>query len=301
MKKLLSGIFQSADSRFHLRTSLMIALIPIFPLLFLGYMIWVSVNTTFNFFRANGLKDTHIFHEVYIDYIMQDVLIYLPYIGLFFIILFFLGNYLAHLALRPFKKISEHAKLFGTDDTSWKMDTITNKKLISKYAEFFFKYLEAKKIQENFPIANIDKKYDEINAPVTDKIFYLHYFTIVSVISVVFITGLSLLTAEIHSDFVNFAMDLAIPKTSGLSVFLIEQSVLFDSVVYISSFFIVGLYLYISKSLISSVEGVSYHIFRVMRDIIKGNYKTRIELRKNDPGQECAVQVNKLLENELAK
>lgn len=300
MKKYLPKIFQSADSRFHLRTSLIIASIPIVPLMFLGFMIWVSMNTTFNFLKANGLKEADLFEDAFFDYIMLDVSQYLPYIALFFVALFFVGNYLAHLALRPFKKIGLHSRLSEeTIDTPWEVDTITSKKIVCEFAEIFFNYLYIARSKNDFTKAQIDRRFEKVMGPVADKVFYFHYFTFVSVISVVFIFGIHLLSMQLHEGFVNFALEITQNKNQSLSNFLLSQEILFESVTYVSIGLVLSLYMYVSRNLIASVDGVSYHFFRVMREIMGGNVNARVRLRVNDPGQQSAVHFNELLDHVL--
>lgn len=300
MKKYLPKIFESADSRFHLRTSLIIACVPIIPLMFLAFMIWVSMNVTFNFLRANGLKAAELFEEAFIDYIMLDVSNYLPYVALFFIVLFFAGNYLAHLALRPFKKMGAHALLFKENlNTPWQVDAITSKKIVCEFGEIFYNYLSVSSANNHFKKTLVEQRFEKIKAPVADKVFYFHYFTFVAIISSVFMLGIHLLSMQMHEGFVNFALEITRNKDQSLSSFLVSQEILFESVTFVSMGLIILLYMYVSSSLISSVDGVSYHYLRVMREIMNGNFSSRVKLRMNDPGQQSAVYLNELLDQVL--
>lgn len=302
MKKWLPQIFQSADSRFHLRTSLIIAFVPFIPLLFLGFMTWVSMNTTFNFFKANGLKESELLSEAFSDFILSDASTYFPYVAIFFIAVFFTGNYLCHLALRPFKKIGDYATNSQKNvNLPWEMDAITNKKIVCQFGHIFFKYLSGSRINNEFISADVEEKYKRIKTPIADKVFYFHYFVFVGLITSTFVFGMHLLSSEIHEGFVNFALSIMKTKNQGLSTFLISQEVLFNSVTFVSAGMVVALYVFVAKNLIASVDGVSYHFLRVMREIISGNFQSRVRLRVNDPGQQCAVNFNKLLDDVLPK
>lgn len=300
MKKIMPEIFKSSDSRFHLRTSLIVAFVPLIPLLFLGFMTWVSMNTTFNFFKANGLAEADLFHEAFSDYVMLNASTYFPYIAVFFIALFFAGNYLCHLALRPFKKIGVHAlNSQKNSDLPWEIDAITNKKMVCQFAKSFFQYLTLSRTNNEFEKVEITDKYEKIKAPVADKIFYFHYFIFVLIISFVFVLGIHLLSAEIHEGFINFAMTMTKSKNQNLSTFLLSQEVLFDSVTIVSVGLVLSIYMFVARNLIASVDGVSYHFFRVMKEIMKGNFSSRVRLRVNDPGQQCALYFNELMDKVL--
>lgn len=301
MKKYLPKIFQTADSRFHLRTSLILAFVPVIPLLFLAFMSWVSMNTTFNFLKANGLKAAEIFEDAFVDYVMLDVSQYLPYIAIFFVALFFAGNYLAHLALRPFKKMGSHSQASKDNlDVPWKVDAITNKKIVCEFAEIFFNFLSVARNNNHFKSSLVEKRFENIKAPVADKVFYFHYFTFVAIISAVFVGGIHLLSMQMHEGFVNFALEITRNKDQSLSTFLMSQESLFESVTYVSMAMVISLYIYVSRDLIASVDGVSYHYLRVMKEIMYGNFSVRVRLRINDPGQQSAVHFNELLDLVLA-
>ena len=79
--------------------------------------------------------------------------------------------------------------------------------------------------------------------------------------------------------------------------FLVAQEKELFNIYYLSIGINVALYIYISKGIVNSIDGVSYGFSRDMISIMRGDHKVRMRPRFHDPGQTLAQIINEYLDS----
>ena len=77
------NLFSDNDSKFELKTALIITVIPMITTGFAAFIIWVSTEMTYSFFTSLGFESGDTFKEAFYDKIFGEVSVYLSYSILF--------------------------------------------------------------------------------------------------------------------------------------------------------------------------------------------------------------------------
>ena len=301
--KDLQSVFRTADSKFQLFTSLKLCLPPFVALIFIGYMFSIFTDMVYIFFKSTGIPANEQMREAFTDYLVGANIDYITYTAVFFIALFIIGSYLSNLMLRSFRMVETFCIETAKDpSTEFHADIISGKKLVLEFSKVFFEFLNTSRKQNRIKPQEIEDKFEDINAPVIDQVFYLQYILIVLIITLLSSFGVYAFTSAINETLTEMAFHfLQSDGSQQLTIYFTSQMEILNSIRIISISIMVLLYILISKNLVNKVDGVSYHFFRVMREVLWGNYTARVRLRADDPGKEAAITFNSLMDEILPK
>ncbi len=290
---MLKSLFKSQDSKYFLKTAFKVTSVPMITTALLVYSLWLYVELNYSFFLANGFANGPEMKEAFWDNLLASQIEYLPYLGLFFILVFFLGLFLAHLVLRPFTYVRNMCEdILKGEPVEAEKGFLNARKIVVKAALVFFDYLSNQdkgKQDFNFP-ADLEK----IHSPKTDQVFYLQYGIFLLFLAVLTIFASTFTLYHLHESIVDAALSMLKPSTS-LNLFLTSQQAHLDMIVVVLTVLTVFLYSVISRSIIRDIEGVSYSYLRDIRDITSGDHARRLRPRFQDPGQEAAFAINQVM------
>lgn len=270
-------LFKSQDSKYFLKTDFKVASVPLITTLLLAYSLWMYVELNYSFFLANGFATGPEMKEAFWDSILMEQIDYLPFLGLFFIAVFFLGLFLAHLVLRPFTYVRNMCEdILKSEPMDSEKGFLNARKLVVKAAMVFFDYLNKQ-----------DKSH-------SDGVFYLQYVVFLLFLTVITIFAATFTLHHMHETIVATALNMLKPNTS-LNTFLSSQQIHLNVIVAVLTVLTVFLYTILSRSIIRDIEGVSYSYLRDIRDITSGDHTRRLRPRFQDPGQEAAFAINQVM------
>lgn len=289
----MKDLFSSYDSKFTIKTALLITSVPAVMLLLASYSIWLLLSLNFSYFLASGIPlDAHDV-DVFMDYLLQTQVDNFPMVGLFFIVVFFIGIFLSHIILRPFNELTTMCdELVNSKDDRIRIVGLERSKLLIKLGNFICSYFHAKKNGRNISIPD---ELVNIKKPTMDYVFYFQFFCLIFILMSIAIGSLVLFADQLHASIIEAAINvLKAPK--GMSKFLASQQNVFDLIVLVPSLLGVFLYFFIAQVIISKIQGVTFGYVRDICEVAKGNTLRRLSPRKNDPGRKSASAINDILD-----
>ncbi|MCO4792724.1 MAG: hypothetical protein KC493_03370 [Bacteriovoracaceae bacterium] len=278
LKKKLLSTLSDEESRFRLMTTIKICSIPLITFLIMMGYLFVVLRMDLLFFEAHGIDNVSYFKETFYDYVLKNVLDSLPYLGLFFISLIFIGVYIANLFLRPFRLISEYCqRAIEGPNASYDPDFFTDLKILTRFSEYFFNYMENGVREGVVKPTVVPAKYTRIHTPVFEKDFFIQFSFLIVLTSIVVGVGLNLAAVEIHEGLISLAHEILQPSTI-VKHYLEQQALLLQEVlVFVTTLHII-LYIFLAIHLYGKISAPAFGIFATMRSFIKGNYSSRIHL-----------------------
>ena len=283
-------IFRSPDSKYFIRTANKVIGVPIFTSALVGYSIWMYLDINYYFFTSKGMAISDTIKEAFIDHLMSEQLDALPWVGLFFIMVYFLGLFLAHLVLRPFKV----AALICQESMEGNTEVVIVKGLTKHQM-----VVKAASLLANFTITrnhNLPPELSKIDGPRLDKVFYLQYALCMTILFIITAVAIYAGIHHLHESIVGSA-SLFLKTDGQVASFLSNQQGMVDNMGYACVLFSFLLYVSIAHGVVKDVEGVSYGYLRDVRKIIEGDYGRRLRPRFVDPGAEAALAINRLLDH----
>ncbi|TNF04844.1 MAG: hypothetical protein EP326_00985 [Deltaproteobacteria bacterium] len=281
IKKAITQVFNDDESRFRLLTTIKICSIPLITILIMIGLLLVILRLDLLFFEAHGLTNIDSLAETFYDYILKNVLETLPYMGLFFVVLIFIGVYIANLFLRPFRLISEYCeKAIKDGSASYDPDFFTDLKLLTRFSEYFFNYMENGVKEGVIKKTTVPTKYTKIHSPVFEKDFFIQFSFLIVLTSIVVGVSLNLAAVEIHDGLISLAHEILKP-TTVVKHFLEQQTRLLQDVLLFVTTLHVFLYLFLAIHLYGKISAPAFGIFATMRSFIKGNHSSRVHLIGN--------------------
>jgi len=275
---IFKNIFKSDESKFRLVTSLKITSLPIITSFFMGFTIWLFANMDLIFFQANGYLQVKELREAYFDFLFGELSIVLLYFGIFSIILFFVGNYIAGLLIRPFKILGEYCeKCTNGEVASYNPDLFSDLKLLTRFSEFFFQRIDISISENRWISCEIPETFTKIHKPIFEKVFFFHFCLFLSILCLISSLCIYILTVEIHSSIIELAIN-TLEQNSSINYFLQQQTELFNAVFTISVGILIFLYVVLVFNLYNKVSGAAFGVFSTMRAFIKGNKSARVHL-----------------------
>ena len=270
--------FRGEDSRFLLFTGIKITAISAFTFFCSFYFLLQVLRLNFVFFESKGYPKLEILEQAWFEAVIGESLENLVYIFFFHVFLFFIGIYVGHIILRPFRTIGDYCqRVIDNPNAVYKVDDFSTYKLLTHFSEFFFEYLRESRKRGVILANSIPPQYSGIHKPVFDRIFIFHFvflLMIVSISSTVFIIEM---ITSIYSSMIGLALS-TLKFDPSLAEFFIKQNFIYDQVVYITIGMTVALYTLLGMHLYSSVSGAAFGIFATMRSFMKGNYFSRVHL-----------------------
>lgn len=271
-------VFKGEDSKFLLFTGIKIMAISMVTFICSFYFLLQVLRLNFVFFESKGYPKLEILEQAWFEAVIGESLENLVYIFFFHIFLFFIGIYVGHIILRPFRAIGEYCqKVIDQPNAVYKVDDFSTYRLLTHFSEFFFEYLRESRKRGLILANSIPPQYSGIHKPMADKIFIFHFvflLTIVSISSTVFIVET---INSIYSNMIELALT-TLKFDPSLTEFFTKQNFIYDQTVYITIGMTVILYSLLGMHLYSMVSGAAFGIFATMRSFMKGNYFSRVHL-----------------------
>ena len=284
------SIFRGADSKYFLRTAFRILVVPTITTVLMFYSLWMYLEMIFFYFSSKGTAISDDVKDAFIDHLLSEQTGSLPWIFTFFIIVFFIGLFLAHLILRQFRwvaQVTRESRMHAEADLH--IDTLTSQQLVVKATKLLLNFLVIRN-------HHIPPELAQIKGPKLDFVFYLQYSLCMLILSMIttgaVYVGLNVLHAEIVSSAVDF-----LKMDSQASHFLMDQHELMTKMGNLCALFSISLYAFIAHGMVKDVEGVSYAYLRDIRKVIEGDYGRRLRPRFIDPGTDAALAINELLDH----
>jgi hypothetical protein len=252
------------------------------------------MEMNFNFFVANGFtQDNSVFYDI----IFMNLSEYAVYFSFMLIVVFMLGLFTSYLALRAFDHIEEHTfDLIEDIDSQLIISGLNKNKLIYQVSRIFFKYIQIYVKTEKIPDLKLPLQIEQLKSPRLDKVFLFQYSVIVAIICL----GTSMLlfsfTHELYEEIVSGGLEL-LSSNKIVSTYLDSQEGVLFNIYFISVISNILAYIFISRKIIKTVDGVSYGLARDMVKVIKGHHYTRLTHRSGDPGQGIALIINEVLDD----
>ena len=291
----MPSLFKSQDSKYFLKTAFKVASVPLITTLLLAYSLWLYVELNYSFFLANGFATGPEMKEAFWDNILTEQVEYLPFLGLFFIAVFFLGLFLAHLVLRPFTYVRNMCEdILKGEPVDAENGFLNAKKLVVKAAMVFFEYLSKQDKSSDETEFDFPPELEKIHSPKPDGVFYLQYGVFMLILSGITILATTFTLNHLHESIVDAAIKMLKPSNS-LNVFLTSQQDHLYTIAAVITVLTVFLYSSLARGIIKEIEGVSYSYLRDIRDITSGDHSRRLRPRFQDPGQEAAFAINQVM------
>ena len=195
------------------------------------------------------------------------------------IMLFFAGMYIGKVLLRPFEVIGEYSiSQVEGKETIYNVDLFSDYRLLTNFSDIFFDYVKGCLGLMELSAREIPKHYLGIHKPKFEKVFFVHFFVLIIILSTV--SGLFLynVSTQIHADLIDKLLHILKQDSSNIGYFLGQQIVIFDSIVItvILSLFIS--YVLLSFHLYSKVSGAIFAFFSTMRSFMRGRFSSRVHL-----------------------
>ncbi len=275
----LVKVFKDESSKFLLVCGIKFSSIYLFSAIFIYYIMWIILSLNNIYFESKGIGFDIELREAFIQNILGAFYKLFPEIFIFLIVLFFAGAYVGKVLLRPFELIGQYCleKTQG-QDVHYRPDIFSDYKVLTRFSEFFFRYVESALTHKELTPNTIPEEYRRIRTPKFEKDFFLHFFILITIIGT--ITGLFLfyINTEIESSLMDLSLRMISAKDPTVGYFIQNQSFIFDSIVVASSFIILVSYTVLSFHLYSKVSGAIFAFFATMRAFMKGNFQARVHL-----------------------
>lgn len=290
---MVKGLFASQDSKFSIRTALLVTSVPLLMIVMIAYSVWLLLAMNFSYFRANGFPLDGSSLQDFMNYLLQSQMEHAYLVGLFLIGVFMIGLFLAHIILRPFNQLIEMChEIKEAKGEKLRIVGLGKQKLLVKLGDFLCKYTEAKKSNSS---ANIPAELQRVNGPAMDGVFYFQFFCIILILMSITVSSIYIFTDQLQDSILQAAISM-LKSPKGMSTFLESQQEVFELIVIVPSVVSFVLYCVIAKLIISRVQGVTYAYVRDVCEVVKGNTSRRLSPRQEDPGREAAIAVNEVLD-----
>jgi len=266
------------EVRFRLVNSLKITIIPIFSLIITLLLAGFFLKFDLIFFESFGYPNVDALKDAYFDFILAKSLELVPITAAFFIVLVFVGIYISDILLRPFRVIGDYTEKFINDEKcSYDPDLFTDLKLLTRFSEWFFNAIEISKTNGELKPLEVPAKFTRIHKPVFEYSFFLQYFLFILAITICSAVFVHMFAVNINTHIAELAGKV-LENKQEVRYFLLEQSGLFESLLYIVIIGQILAYFALSVHLYNKVSSPAFGIFATMRSFIKGNYKSRVHL-----------------------
>ena len=289
----MKNIFQSEDSRFALKTALLVTMVPAVMFAIALYSTWFLISINYSYFLANGIPLDKDSLNVFFDYLLKAQAEQIPFVGLFFIGVFFIGLFLSYIVLRPFNQLAENCHRLQNGRSGKSTSGLENRILMIKLTRFLEDYYEANR--KKVPIAVPDNLQD-LKKPPFDFVFYVQFFSIISILMGLVAGGTYYFTDQLHESMVETGISV-LKSPKGFTTFLESQKHVYDLIMIVPITVGSLLYILVGKMIISNIEGTTFGYVRDIIDVANGNHERRIRSRQSDPGKQAQDAVNQLFDH----
>ena len=126
-------------------------------------------------------------------------------------------------------------------------------------------------------VVKVPTKFTRIHKPVFESAFFIHFFLILVITSIVVGSAIHITTITIYEELIKLAIEL-LPNHKSVSNFLSDQMEILSMLSIITLFVHIALYVFLSFNLYSKVAIPAFGIFATMRSFLKGQYSARVHL-----------------------
>ena len=294
---MLKKLFQTEESQFLLGTAFKVWSISMLVEMIVAYIVYSNIRLNFFFFRAHGYAGIDSLSEAYFQHVLADSIDALPWILSFHIAIFFMGLYIGHIMLRPFKTIGTYCqKVIDDPNTAYKNEEFSAYRLLTRFSEVFFEHLRDCRSKNKLVARDVPPQYMGIHKPVFDGpfIFQFSFFLlIVMIVSIVAIMGFA---TDIHDNTMQIALRMLKADPKIVSAFFQDQAVLVDEMWWLTGILVVGLHVMMGLHLYAQVSGAAFGIFATMRSFMKGSWQSRVHLVGYSYLRDSTRLINKYLD-----
>lgn len=260
------------------------------------FSLYVLLRIDLIFFNANQFPGAKEFQDAYYEFIFSNTLEQLPYIFIGLIMIFFVGFYLTHLTLRPFKLLSKYCEdAINGKKASFNPELFADHKVLVMFSDYFFSMTEQMINEKKFKLVSIPDKYTRIHKPGYDWSFFFSYILIIAVVTTSSVIGVVVIDSDIREQIITLSTSF-LKTTPTVKYFLSEQFVVFDIVLFVLMLFHVVLHFTFGFYLYSKVSSPAFAIFSTMRAFLKGNKSARIHMIGYSYLRDDCRKINKYLE-----
>lgn len=275
----LKKIFQTDESRLILGTALKMWFISIVVELLVGYILFSNIRLNYHFFSSHGYRGIDELSDAYFYHVTADMIDAIPWILGFHIIIFFMGMYMGHLMLRPFKRIGNYCtEVINSPNTVYRTEEFSAYRLLTRFSEIFFDHLSAGRLKGKVEKRDIPPQFMGVHKPVLDGQFLFHFSFFLIIIMIVSIAGIMGFASNIQENTTQIAIKMLKADPKIISAYFHDQSFLIDEMWILTAVLIIGLHVVLGLHLYSQVSGASFAIFATMRSFMKGSWQNRVHL-----------------------
>jgi hypothetical protein len=276
----LKNLYKDDEFMFKVGIGLKFLAISIFFLILVLSVSFIMVKMNLHYFNSKGFPGAQEFKDAFYAFVYSFLNSKWPLLVFLMLIIFSAGYYVAIIMIRPFKVIAQFCEERLANHTmQYAPDLFSDLKLLTSFTTFFFARIDEAKIRGSFEEIDIPEGYTKIHKPVFEKNFFLNYFFLIIVFSLVASIGIFILNVEIHDQIIILAKQfLKIDHNNEVTYFINKQFELMRLItdwllaIHIFIYCLFGIYLY------SQVATPAFAIFATMRSFLKGNTHNRIHL-----------------------
>ncbi len=294
---LVRRLFQTDESRFLISTAVKVWAISALVELIVGYILFSNVRLNYYFFRAHGYRGIDELGEAYFQHVMGDVIDALPWVLFFHVVIFFMGLYVGHMMLRPFKNIGDYCRLaIDNPNTVYQVESFSAYRLLVRFSELFFEHIRLARQQGALEKRDVPPQFMGVHKPVLDTQFLFHFCFFLLIIMIVSIVAIMGFAVNVNDNTTQIALKMIKADPRVLSAFFQDQSFLIDELWILTAALIVGLHILMGVHLYAQVSGAAFAIFATMRSFLKGSWQNRVHLVGYSYLRDSTRSLNKYLD-----
>jgi hypothetical protein len=275
----LKKLFQSDESRFLLGTGFKMWSISLIVELLVGYILLNNVRLNYHFFHSHGYRGIDELSDAYFYHVTADIIDAIPWILGFHVIIFFMGLYMGHLMLRPFKRIGTYCTdVIQNSNAVYRVEEFSAYRLLTRFSELFFDHLSAGRKKGSLDKREIPPQFMGVHKPVLDGQFLFHFSFFLIIIMIISIGAIMGFASNIQENTTQIALKMLKADPKIISAYFHDQSFLIDEMWILTALLIVGMHVVLGFHLYSQVSGASFAIFATMRSFMKGSWQNRVHL-----------------------
>lgn len=281
---------------FRYKISLSLCSLSFIFLSFVLFLLYILLKIDLIFFNANQFPGAREIQDIYFDFIFSNTIELLPYVFVGMILIFFMGIYLTHLMLRPFKLLSRYCEdITNGKKANFNPEMFADHKLLVMFSDYFFSTTEQMLEQKKFKQISIPDKYTRVHRPVYDWSFFISYILLIAMVTGASLLGVIAVDSDIREQIITLSTSY-LKTTATVKYFMSEQFIVFDIVLYVLIMFHIFLHFAFGVFLYSKVAAPAFAIFSTMRSFLKGNKNARIHMIGYSYLREDCRKINKYLD-----
>lgn len=276
----ISKLFKQDDTRFLIACGLKFSGIYFLSTLFISFLLWIIISLNGVYFESKVLGTTSALRETFLDNALGVFYAELPGIFAGLVVLFFAGAYIGKVLLRPFELIGKYCteKLEGNTSAVYNPDIFSDYKLMTRFSEFFFIYIEQSLKDGKLVPNTIPLNYTKIRTPPFERVFFFHFLFLVAVLATATGFYIAYHSFAISEEILDLSLSLIAQKDITVGYFIKNQAYIYESIVVASCLIVVVGYVALCFHLYSKVSGAIFGFFSTMRSFMKGNFSARVHL-----------------------